>query len=281
MSISSLTTVDENPDLVGERQPSSAAAGSRSVSFGFRPEIHALRAVAVLMVAFSHWLPQTASVINYGTIGVQIFFMTIQLFDRALSSRSVPDGSQVGRRSPVHLRRVFRILPAFYLAIAVLWIAFPNFHSSDALIDGFFLTNLYDAVAGQFLFPVSFWSICVEQQFYLFFPALMWMLYHRGSNAILWIVILIGPISRFAVQYYSGNIQALLYLPTSALDQLAMGIYLARKERSAGSCRWWLDALFFGGVIAFLSKLWIGISDLLSVRRGRDNRRSLVRRQSE
>ena len=158
-------------------EPQIPPAPTRS---GYIPSLDVLRAVAVLSVMVHHWVPggwllnqfqdQTGN-------GVQLFFVLSGfLITRILlRGREQITGAGFG---PVighfYARRLLRIFPAYYLVLvagaAVNFVGLRAGFGWHAL----YLSNVYYYRRGVFDGPASiFWTLSVEEQFYLFWPVLI------------------------------------------------------------------------------------------------------------
>ncbi len=150
----------------------------------FRPEIQLLRAVAVSAVVLYHlnpaWLPG-------GFVGVDVFFV---ISGYLITSHILREIEVRGRLSLLEFwtNRARRILPAATVAILVTAVAAPFFlpatQWTDTAIQGiasaFYVQNL--VLAGNSVDYLQqdvadtpfqhFWSLSVEEQFYLFWPLL-------------------------------------------------------------------------------------------------------------
>jgi peptidoglycan/LPS O-acetylase OafA/YrhL len=146
--------------------------------------IDALRGLAILLVILVHvgrkiGLTDTMSYLSFkGQYGVQLFFITsaLTLFF-SYHQRSKTDGKNTVRF--FLLRRVFRIVPAFYMAIAFYSIAkwiqpistFPNHIEMDnILLNATFLAGFSPGAINYI--PPGGWSVAVEMTFYLLIPFL-------------------------------------------------------------------------------------------------------------
>ncbi|HEU5491171.1 MAG TPA: acyltransferase family protein [Gaiellaceae bacterium] len=151
----------------------------------FRPDIQGLRGIAVLIVALSH---AGVAGMNGGYVGVDVFFVisgfliTGWLLGRALESGRVPFGD-------FYASRARRILPAAVLTLTVTCaasVAFLNpVRAASALHDAvwaaFFSANVHFAGVGTDYFaqddppsPIQhFWTLAVEEQFYVVWPLLL------------------------------------------------------------------------------------------------------------
>lgn len=93
----------------------------------YRPELDALRAVAVVAVMLSHWVPGFAYPINWGLVGVYVFFSisgyVITL--RLLAEQAQSNGNIDLRR--FFARRIIRIWPIYFLTIAFIYFVHPGF----------------------------------------------------------------------------------------------------------------------------------------------------------
>jgi peptidoglycan/LPS O-acetylase OafA/YrhL len=156
-----------------------------TVSGGFRPDIQGLRAVAVLLVALDHaGMPHLSG----GYVGVDVFFVISGfLITGWLLRRTLQDGWV-----PIvefYAARARRILPAATLTIVAVVIAANHYLNSvralsvawDAIWSGAFAANIRFSQVGTDYFardnPPSplqhFWTLAVEEQFYLVWPALL------------------------------------------------------------------------------------------------------------
>ncbi|RZT41536.1 acyltransferase family protein [Cupriavidus agavae] len=199
----------------------------------YRPEIDALRAVAVGAVLMSHWLPGFVYLTNWGLAGVYLFFVISgYVITRGLLTEQARNGDRIALRR-FFLRRAIRIWPIYYLTIAFTYFIWPGFPDGTVAWHMLFLSNALVSVEGKFLFPVHFWSLSVEQQFYLFWPLLL-MLF--GRRHLVWACIamlVISPASRWYLSVEAHNMPAAYYMLSSNLDCLAAGALVATAERSS------------------------------------------------
>jgi peptidoglycan/LPS O-acetylase OafA/YrhL len=151
------------------------------------PALDGIRAVAFLMVFATHYLQ-----LPWGWTGVNVFFVLSGFLITGIlyDTRGEPN-----RISTFYLRRALRILPLYYGLILVLVLLYPIFRwqwSWDWLIWPAYLGNMARAFHSahadpnfallEFAQPLSrtfpriqlafghFWSLCVEEQFYLVWP---------------------------------------------------------------------------------------------------------------
>ncbi len=176
----------------------------------FRPDIEGLRAIAVLLVVLFH---AHVPGITGGFVGVDVFFVISGFLITSLLLR---ERDRSGRNSLLHFyaRRARRILPAVSLTIVLTVVATyhwlgalaGNRAADDGLWSSVFLANLhYAAVGTQYLgsqLPPSplqqVWSLAVEEQFYVVWPALLiltaivgkrWSLHHRLAGVLSLIIV--------------------------------------------------------------------------------------------
>ena len=149
----------------------------------YRPHIDGLRAVAVLSVLFYHvGVPWPRG----GFAGVDIFFV----ISGFLISRIIYSEVRDGQFSIVSFyeRRAKRILPAFFVitaltAIAVYLLFLPSElegFSKSVLSAVLFSANNYFYATADYFSPdahslplLHYWSLGVEEQFYLIFPLIL------------------------------------------------------------------------------------------------------------
>jgi peptidoglycan/LPS O-acetylase OafA/YrhL len=160
-----------------------AGAQARKTSF-YIPTLDGMRAGAVLLVFLSHawtkrWLP--------GNFGVTVFFFLSGYLITTLLRMEFEQRGTISFKD-FYLRRVLRIFPPFYVVLIVasaltmggLLEGSVQFHA--ALFQVFFLSNYYIIHAGWWTGRAPgtwvFWSLAVEEHFYLVFP-LFYLLLRR------------------------------------------------------------------------------------------------------
>ncbi|WP_372735948.1 acyltransferase family protein [Nocardioides sp.] len=155
---------------------------------GFRQDIQGLRALAVLLVALDH---ARIGPFTGGYVGVDVFFVISGFLITALLLR---EGERDGRVSLVgfYARRARRILPAATLvllatvlgSIVLLSAVEASAAIEDAIWATFFAANIKLTIDGTDYFNAEatpspfqhYWSLAVEEQFYLVWPLLVLLL---------------------------------------------------------------------------------------------------------
>jgi peptidoglycan/LPS O-acetylase OafA/YrhL len=163
--------------------------GKRAGATAQRRDLQGLRAVAVLLVVLAH---ARVPFMRGGYVGVDVFFVLSGYFITGLLLR---EGLNTGRISisKFYARRARRILPAAALTLVLTSVAvfvvydlmradFPDTKPTlqDSLTASLFYANIHFASAATNYFtqgmpsPVQhFWSLSVEEQFYLVWPSLV------------------------------------------------------------------------------------------------------------
>lgn len=169
-------------------------------------QLDALRAFAVGGVILAHaWrpdlLPGPLAVLDAGHLGVQLFFVLSGFLITGILLRERDRAEAEGRRGSVigrfYGRRALRIFPIYYLLIASLFLI--DFQRVRELAPWLFsyTTNLYIAGQGEWIGDIGhFWTLAVEEQFYLVWPWLVMFLPRRWLGPILVCFIASAPISR-------------------------------------------------------------------------------------
>ena len=156
------------------------------------PQLDALRALAFVGVAVSHWSPNfLAGIVPWGT-GVQLFFVLSGFLITGILLRSRP--ADLGISMPTalrvfYVRRCLRIFPLYYgvLALCLLFAIGPIATTWPWHVS--YLSNLFYARQGH-ASPVEdpflhLWSLSVEEQFYLLWPLVALVANRRALSLIL------------------------------------------------------------------------------------------------
>lgn len=233
------------------------------------PELDVLRGMAILLVVTYHglyWSGATSSshigtlIIKAsvcGWLGVNLFFVLsgFLITGILIDSKNRP---MYYRR--FYFRRVRRILPVYFLTIAIL-IFLHTLTFGSTMVALAFLTNYrIFAVVGGF---GPFWSLAVEEQFYLIWPTVVGRVSIRSLTILSLTLCLVEPILRWLAFSYHlplGDVHSSTLL---IADNLALGALAAIFARSRyGSIR---NGLKFGlvmmvaGTVIFMAGLPFGI----------------------
>ena len=211
----------------------------------WRPDIQALRALAVLLVVFYHaHLPG----VHGGFLGVDVFFVIsgFVITGVLLHERVRSDGTSI---LDFYARRIRRILPAATATIILTifatyhWLAFITGDkvANDAKWVTAFLGNIHFAVTGTNYFGASdppstltqFWSLAVEEQFYVVWPLLFFALtallpkrFQRTSLLVGLVTILVAS-GIWSIVETSQNPVWAFYSPLTRGWELGLGALLA------------------------------------------------------
>ncbi len=232
----------------GEDRPVDAVtprAGSRVRSSHSRsgriPGLDGLRAVAILAVLAYHlnasWLPG-------GFLGVDVFFVVSGFLITTLLVRELQSDGQIAFRS-FWLRRARRLVPALVLTVAVS-VLIARVVSTDLLVHVgrqvlgalTFSTNWVEIAAGSSYFDqtapalfMNFWSLAVEEQFYLVWPVLTLLLVRfvrPRTRVALTLAIAAGSTILMAALFTPGSDATRVYYGTDThLMGLMIGAALA------------------------------------------------------
>jgi peptidoglycan/LPS O-acetylase OafA/YrhL len=206
---------------------SEAYTGSSSLSF--MPRLDGLRAVAIGGVLIEHFCPIGAiQRLSPGGAGVSLFFvLSGYLITRILLQYRAQDVPVAKAAVHFYSRRILRLSPPYYLAIAVtLMLGLYQMHD-NWWIHALYLSNIQIAVDGRWPEGADhFWSLSVEEQFYLLWFFIAVAMPKRFLPGMIVCAFLITFVFRASVYFLHLSPLTTVLLPGN-LATLAMGALVA------------------------------------------------------
>lgn len=219
----------------------------------YMPHIDGLRCIAVMAVQLFHFgVPGLGG----GYVGVDVFFV---ISGYLISSLIVGELTATGRFdfASFYARRVRRILPALIATlIATSLFAWLILTPAELVAYGkslaaaslslsnlqFWMESGYFDTASQTKPLLHIWSLSVEEQFYLVWPALLYFCYRiRGAEGLFWGMVIAG-LASFGANHLAVTAQNigyrsdLFFLPHFRVFEFAigaLGFYLIRRMPSS------------------------------------------------
>lgn len=212
------------------------------------PGLDGLRAIAILLVFASH-----SDLVKFGWVGVQLFFVLSGFLITGIlldMKEALPAGKYFTK---FYGRRFLRIFPLYYfylalMAVVAYWLISVDYRSGPMQIffdqvwyAVFYVYDVFYRVPwfepSQFL--DHFWSLAVEEQFYIVWPLLLLAVPQKHLKRLFLSFIVLGFVFRVLLYawYLSGSslwfyrepVGLVVYsFPLSHLDAFAFGAYIAR-----------------------------------------------------
>lgn len=263
--------------------PSHSDAGSttksphdaRKLGKSYMPGLDGLRALAVLAVLLYHISPNQ---FIGGYIGVDLFFVISGFLITYRNLQNIQNPNKTFTLKNFWLRRARRLIPALVLVILVC-VPIGAIIYPDILVGAFrqvagaltYSTNWVEIIHGSNYFDQAnpslfknFWSLAVEEQFYIIWPPLLLLLLSRRlkNSQLVTIVATIAVASMVLMGVLAApdNYTRVYYGTDTHCFGLAMGIIFAfiwNKEKGSLSKEWlsaqpWIPALAPVGLIGFI-----------------------------
>ncbi len=199
----------------------------------YRPDIDGLRAVAVGLVVVFHAFP---GVLPHGFIGVDVFFVISGFLISTMIFRQVEAGTF--SITSFYARRLRRLFPALIVVLAAVYIAgwwlllpgeLAQLGKHVAGGAGFSANLLLWAEAGYFDAAgeskplLHLWSLGVEEQFYLFWPVLLRLLWRPRFNLLTGAIVVASASFYVNIIHVRLHADAVFYLPATRLWELLGG----------------------------------------------------------
>lgn len=234
------------------------------------PELDGIRGLAIALVFVFHCLPSTGwryvdavlALKHSFWIGVDLFFV---LSGFLISGILIDRHRSPNRFTAFYARRTLRIFPLYYFALLLLY-GVLSFHPKIATAlhgtagAGWFASygfNVWIAVKGAW--PASellnhFWSLCVEEQFYVFWPFAVYSLRVSWFPRLA-VITLVAAVLLKVAMVWSGapQVAAFVSMPTR-MDAFALGGLAAYASRfwnvqAVGRAATWLLGISSAGIV--------------------------------
>jgi len=233
--------------------PGASAAVVTPANRSYFPALDGLRALAFLMVFGQHYLNMP-----WGWSGVDVFFVLSGFLITGILFDTQDDPHRVRN---FYVRRTLRIFPLYYGLMILLVVSYPVFRwdwTWDWLLWPAYLGNFargvrpfthgsplqmladfqpFSRTLHGVLFNFGhFWSLCVEEQFYLIWPwVVFWV---RDRRKLMWICVafvVVCPLARIAAYHM---------MPWYMIDQEVLYRWTPFR----------IDALLLGGLVALIRR---------------------------
>ena len=224
------------------RLPQRHCAQENAVT-GYRPQLDSLRALAVSTVLLAHfWLPN----LGLSSLGVRMFFVLSGYLLTSILLRERHDAAVCGAGrgtllTHFYLRRILRIWPAYYAALAAAVLAGAHQLEETIAWHALFGSNILFFLEQQWYPPIAshLWTLAVEEQFYLVLPVVILFVPQRLLPSLLVVFVAAAIIYRSVVAANVGGTNDFYFLlPIAQLDALAGGALLALVQKRKGPVNW-------------------------------------------
>jgi peptidoglycan/LPS O-acetylase OafA/YrhL len=241
------------------------------------PELDGVRGLAILMVMALHFICSQITVAQsrfehilgrltgYGSWGVDLFFVLSGFLITGIlwDTRGGPHYFRI-----FYARRTLRIFPLYYATLLVVLVLLPESllarHAPQALelreLQGWlwpYLTNVYVAKQGAFDMPYlsHFWTLAVEEHFYLVWPFVIGLLSRKSALRICIVASLVALALRLSFGFFGPNPYYAHVLTPCRLDALCIGGWFALAIRGPSGIAGLIPLAKRGVVISALGVL--------------------------
>ena len=200
-------------------------------------QLDGLRFIAVSTILTAHWFQWQWSNLVFKNLplvhGVNLFFVLsgFLISDILLSNRKKAEvnklsGSHILKR--FYIRRILRIFPVYYLFIGGLYVF--DYANTRELFPWLisYTSNIYQSIKGVSIGEFNhFWSLAVEEQFYLVWPFLVLFVSRSLLKWAIGLVILLSLSTKVYFYWEGFNWMANSYSTLTCMHLFGLGAFLA------------------------------------------------------
>jgi peptidoglycan/LPS O-acetylase OafA/YrhL len=230
-----------------------------------------IRGLAIIFVMLHHFEPLIPAsglavravklVFSFGWMGVDLFFA---LSGFLISGILLDSRTARNYFSSFYIRRVLRIFPLYYSVLTIILLAGALVHPrpqslpvvGDQKLYYFYLVNWLGLWKGPWRanFLAHFWSLAVEEQFYLLWPLCVWLLTRRDLMRVALVASTTALVVRITWLAYTGPSQAIVMATVTRMDSLlcgALAAMLFRDVRAINTVRKFLPWAAYSALLCF------------------------------
>lgn len=233
-----MTQVIEASATGAQAAPAASATTAASVWSGHIPALDGIRGLGVILVLFYHYGSSTMALgvgtsvlqaTGIGWSGVDLFFVLSGFLITGLlyDAKGKPHYFK-----NFYARRTLRIFPLYYFAAVVVIIlavitGYGILGGSNPVWVLLYVGNFHMAIEGGGSILDHFWSLAIEEQFYLLWPMIVLSLSRGKLMLVAAAMIVISPLVRTLLVLNDAPELAVYVLTPARMDGLAMGALIA------------------------------------------------------
>ena len=167
-------------------------------------QLDGLRAIAMMAICWDHWCPPgwprvfPFEIFLFFFLVLTGYLITGSLLRERDRSEARGGSWKAEALKTYQIRRGLRILAPYYAALALAWIVrAPDVVGPDIAWYALHLSNIHMAMLGYWPPGTNhFWSLAIQQQFYLIWPFVIWFLPRRWMLPVILAFTAAGPVTR-------------------------------------------------------------------------------------
>lgn len=221
------------------------------------PALDGIRGIAILLVILHHslhgWGPAYSGlerairgVVSHSWAGVDLFFV---LSGFLITGILLDTRGRKGYFTSFYPRRMLRTFPLYYATIAVCFLILPLFgiYGELSTRQGWFWAHASNAynILHNILAPdgpaigwmATFWSLAVEEHFYLVWPLVVFCCTPRRLLQVSLALLAAGVLLRLALAWRGADFQLIYNMTFTRLDGMLFGSVVASLHRDGGLAR--------------------------------------------